>query len=478
MNQHNLVGQKILLAFKGQTATPAIVAAIQKYRPAGVTLFRSLNIDDPVQLWSLTNSLQQVARDFDLPRLLIAADQEGGQLMAIGNGVTALPGNMALGATGSLELARKAGEVLGRELAALGVNVNYAPCCDVNNNPHNPVIGTRSFGENPNLVADLAAAMIGGIQSMGVAAVAKHFPGHGDTAADSHHGLPSLPHDLDRLQRTEFPPFQAAIDAGVKMVMSAHIALPAIDGLDAPPATLSPAILNGILRQKLGFDGVIVSDAMDMHAIPQGRELGEAAVRASAAGIDLLLLTSDSGDHSQVHASLLQALGSGSLEQGSVEKSVGRVLALKSWLAAAPPAPGLEVVGGTAHRQVASEIAERSITLVRDRASILPLSLHPDQRLGVVIPRPVDLTPADTSSYIKPGLAEAVRQYHPNTGEITVSYQPDDHAISDVLRQISNYDLVIFGTLNAFESPRAGGTCPAGTSQWGSNGRCRPSSPL
>ncbi|HEX7432067.1 MAG TPA: glycoside hydrolase family 3 N-terminal domain-containing protein, partial [Anaerolineaceae bacterium] len=222
MNRQNLIGQKILLAFKGKKPTPGITAALQKYRPAGLTLFRSLNINNPAQVRALTGALQQLAQDFDLPPLLIATDQEGGQLMAIGKGTTPLPGNMALGATGSTELARRAGEVLGSELAAMGINVNYAPSCDVNINPHNPVIGTRSFGEKPDQVASLAAAIINGMQSQGVAAVAKHFPGHGDTAADSHHGLLSVPHDLDRLQQVEFPPFRAAVEAGVKLVMSAH----------------------------------------------------------------------------------------------------------------------------------------------------------------------------------------------------------------------------------------------------------------
>ncbi len=226
--------------------------------------------------------------------------------MAVGEGTTQLPGNMALGATGSAELARKAGEVLGQELAAMGINVNYAPSCDVNINPQNPVIGIRSFGENPEDVARLAGAMIEGIQSQGVAATAKHFPGHGDTAGDSHHGLPSVPHNIERLEQVEFPPFRAAIDADVKLMMTAHLALPALDGPDAPPATLSRRILHGLLREELGFEGVIVTDAMDMGAIRQGKALGEDAVRAVAAGADLLLLTSNPDDQRCVYESLLK----------------------------------------------------------------------------------------------------------------------------------------------------------------------------
>jgi beta-N-acetylhexosaminidase len=335
----------------------------------------------------------------------------------------------------------------------MGINVNYAPSCDVNINPHNPVIGTRSFGEKPDEVARMAAAIINGMQSQGIAAVAKHFPGHGDTAADSHHGLPSIPHDLDRLQQVEFPPFRAAVEAGVKLVMSAHLALPAIDGLDAPPATLSHSILKGILRQQLGFEGVIVSDAMDMQAIRQGEALGLDAVRAAAAGVDLLLLTSNPADHQRVYTSLERAVEEGVLDQECISKSVERILALKRWLAGGPPAPALEVVGCADHQAVATEIAERSITLVRDLDNILPLNLKAEQRLAVIIPKPVDLTPADTSSYITPGLAAAIREYHPNVVEYIIPYAPGEADISAVIQQLSSLDFVIYGTLNALESP-------------------------
>ena len=209
------IGQKLLLAFAGKDRpSKEIVQALDELHGGGITLFRSLNIDHPAQVRELTDQLQRLARALGLPPLLIATDQEGGQLMAIGNGATQLPGNMALGATGSTELARRAGQVLGRELAAMGVNVNYAPCVDVNLNPANPVVGLRSFGENPAEVARLGSAMVEGIQSQGVVATAKHFPGHGDTAVDSHHGLPVVPHSLERLNRVELPPFQACLADG------------------------------------------------------------------------------------------------------------------------------------------------------------------------------------------------------------------------------------------------------------------------
>jgi beta-N-acetylhexosaminidase len=228
----------------------------------------------------LTQALQQAARNEGLPPLLIAADQEGGQLMAVGEGTTPLPGNLALGATGSPQLAHQAGEVLGRELSAMGINLNYAPCCDVNVDPQNPVVGTRSFGENPEEVAHLSAAMVKGIQSSR-RRHAKHFPGHGDTVSDSHHGIPVVPHALERLNALNF--LLSSFQAGARAVMTAHLALPAIDGRADLPATLSPAILKGLLRQELGFTGVIITDSMDMQAIRQGEALGREAVAAVSA---------------------------------------------------------------------------------------------------------------------------------------------------------------------------------------------------
>jgi len=452
VNSEESIGQKILLAFEGKEPSPEIIAALKNYKPGGLTLFRSLNIENPAQVRQLTESLQRFARSLNLPPLLIATDQEGGQLMAIGEGTTPLPGNMALGAAGSAELAWKAGAVLGQELAAMGINVDYAPSCDVNINPRNPVIGTRSFGENPDAVARLAVAMIEGIQSQGVAATAKHFPGHGDTASDPHYGLPSILHSLERLGQVELPPFRSAISAGAKLVMSAHLALPALDGPDAPPATLSRRILYGLLREELGFDGVIVTDAMDMHAIRQGDALGDDAVRAAAAGADLLLLTSNPDDQRRVYESLLQALQSGQLDREATSTSVERILSLKHWLAGQPQ-PDLSVVGCAEHQAVAAEIAERSITLVRDGAGVLPLRLKPEGRIAAVVPRPIDLTPADTSSYVMPGLAAALWRYHPNVDEYIIPYAPEEEEIDGLLERLHGHDILILGTINAYASP-------------------------
>jgi len=447
------VGQKLLLSFVGKEPSAEILATLERWHVGGVTLFRASNVADPAQVCSLTDALQRAAAAAGQPPLLIAADQEGGQLVAIGAGTTPFPGNMALGATGSEELARRTGRALGRELAAMGVNVDYAPVCDVNSNPRNPVVGIRSFGEDPALVARLGAAMVEGMQSEGVAATAKHFPGHGDTGGDSHHGLPVTEHGRERLEQVELPPFVAAIEAGVRMIMTAHVAYPNLNGGMALPTTLSPAALRVLLRDEMGFEGLVVSDALNMAAIEQeGVGLIVDAIAAAAAGVDLLLLADDVEVQRNIYAALLQAARRALLPPEKVRRSAERVLALKRWLSE-QPRPSLDVVGCAEHRELAAEVAARSVTLVRDEAGLLPLRLSPDARVAVVLPEPVDLTPADTSSYVTCTLAPALRRFHPSVTEFLVSHDPPDDDIAAVRRQAADYDLVVVGTISALTQP-------------------------
>jgi beta-N-acetylhexosaminidase len=439
------VGYRLLASFAGYEPPPDFLELLSRVPLAGVTLFRALNARDPEQVRALTGALQEAATQSGQPPLLVCADQEGGQLIAI-PGTTPFPGNMALGATRSPELARKVGRATGRELAAMGVNVNYAPSCDVNSNPRNPVIGVRSFGEGSSLVASLAAAMVEGIQSAGVAATAKHFPGHGDTASDSHYGTPVLDRAIEGLECVELPPFAAAVEAGVRLVMTAHIAVPAIGNPDLP-STLSPGVLRGLLREKLGFRGVIVSDAMDMGAITQGQGLVIDAIAAAAAGVDLLLLIGDVPLLESVHAGLAQAARRGLLPD-DMTLSARRVLDLKQWLGQQEQ-PGLEVVVCEEHRALAYEVATRALTLVRDRERLLPLRLDQAERIAAVVPRTADLTPADTSSYETVSLAAALRRYHPAVDEHTMSLDPAPEEVASLRARLAGYAAVIVCTINA-----------------------------
>jgi len=453
MDLEQWVTQKLMVSFIGTAPSPAILRAVRDRRVAGITLFREANVRDPGQVRELTQRLQEAARRAGSPPLLIAADQEGGQLMAIDAGVTPLPGNMALGAAGSAELARQAGEVVGRELAAIGINVNYAPVCDVNTNPHNPVIGIRSFGEDPHRVAELAAAFIQGVQSTGVIATAKHFPGHGDTHEDSHFVLPVLEHGWDRLERVEFVPFRAAIAAGVRMIMTAHLALPAVTGRKDLPATLSPEVLRGVLRDRLGFDGVIITDALTMKAIRSRHtmaNLGLDAVAAVRAGADLLLFGPEPFDWEEVLQALLHAAQRGLVDAEDLRRSAQRVLRLREGLSELH-APDPSVVGCEAHRAVAQEIARRAVTLVRNRRRHLPLHPSPEKPVAVVVPRPVDLTPADTSSFVRIELADALRRRHCPVDEFLISINPDPAEIGALREALHPYFTVIVGTINAFQ---------------------------
>jgi beta-N-acetylhexosaminidase len=448
MSLADAVGQRLLLSFRG-TQPPADILARVRHGPlAGVTLFRSLNVVDPEQVRALTTQLQSESGE----SLLIATDQEGGQLMSLA-GSTQFPGNMALGATRSADLARDVGFAIGRELAAVGVNVDYAPVCDVNSNPLNPVVGVRSFGEDPTLVGTLAAAVVAGLQSAGVAATAKHFPGHGDTSSDSHFATPVLHHALDRLTRTELPPFVAAIQAGVRLIMIGHVSLPQITGQDDLPATLSRSIVHELLRKQLGFEGVVVSDSIDMAALEQGPGAVIDAIAAAAADVDLLLMGPHTANATAIEAGLLQATRRGLLAAADMYASAQRVLGLKQWVRSQGASPPLAVVGRSEHAALAATVAARSITLVRDDQRLLPLRLGPDRRIAVILPRLANLTPADTSSYLEHSLAEQVRRYHSATIAFETSADPSRSETSDLLAQLSPTDVVLIGTVNVHAQP-------------------------
>jgi beta-N-acetylhexosaminidase len=447
----NAIGQKLMLGFHGMQPPSEVLEILKSHHVGGATLFRSMNLEHPAQIRELTDTLQRAARESNQPPLLLGVDQEGGTLMAV-PGTSRFPGNLALGAARSTELAYRTGLAIGRELAALGINVNYAPVCDVNNNPHNPVVGPRSFGSDPQVVAQLAAAVIDGLQAAGVAATAKHFPGHGDVSSDPHYSMAAIvPHDEDRLRSIEFVPFKAAIRSGVKLIMTAHIALPEFDRGYDRPATLSPRILTELLRDEWKYPGVIISDALDMHAILQGTLNPLEAVCGAAAGLDLLLMTAFV-DQAAIYEGLCHAARRGLLTHDALLASVQRILALKEWVSQQTQ-PSLDVVGCAEHAALVTEIAERSITLVRDEAQLLPLHLKSDDRIAVIVPQPQDLTPADTSSYDKPALAEAMRAQHGHVDEVVIPIDPGEAEVAALVDRVAGAALVIVGTINANQHP-------------------------
>lgn len=305
-------------------------AFLGERRPGGVCLF-GRNVVDAVQLAEFVTELRSLAG----PGLLVAVDQEGGGVVRIPD-VAYPPSAMALGAADDLELTQSVAAATGRGLRDLGINVDFAPVADVNSNPLNPVIADRSFGADPQHVARHVVAFIRGLQSQGVAATAKHFPGHGDVKVDSHLELPHLQRSEEMLERLELPPFRAAIAAEVAAVMSAHVVLGKLDA--GAPATLSRAVLTGLLRDRLGFEGVVFTDSLDMKAIAGRWGAAEAAVTALAAGADMPVNVAAVPDHEVVLAALDQALGEGRLDPDALQASLRRVKLLAHDYPAAPAA--------------------------------------------------------------------------------------------------------------------------------------------
>jgi beta-N-acetylhexosaminidase len=351
-----------VIAFGGTEPAPQVLL-----NPA----YGSVVLGNPLALASTLNRLQAVT---PVP-LLASADFEFGAGMRIA-GATRLPRAMALGAAGDEHLAFEAGRVTAIEGRAMGVHVNFAPVADVNNNAHNPVINTRSFGENPVRVSAMVGAYVRGLQQGGMLATVKHFPGHGDTETDSHLGLPLISHPRDRLNALELPPFRAGIAAGAAAVMVAHIELPALDSEKAP-ATFSRAVVTDLLRRDLSFDGLIVTDAMKMDAITRMVSPGEAAVRAVRAGADLVL---DSPDPVAAFTALRAAVDAGQIAKEQIDRSVTRLLRAKARLglhrtrAVVTDSVPLSV-GSRQHAAIARTISERSLTLVKDEGNRVPLRL-------------------------------------------------------------------------------------------------------
>jgi beta-N-acetylhexosaminidase len=339
---------------------------VTKQKVGGMVVFAG----EVYETAELNNYLQSLA---DVP-LLIAADFENGAAMRI-NGATLFPPFMALGAAGSEDLAYQEGRITAIEGRAMGIHINYAPVVDVNINPDNPVISTRSAGEDPERVSRLAAAFVRGCQENGMPATAKHFPGHGDTAVDSHSTMPTVNGDRARLDRVELYPFARAIEAGVEVIMTAHLHVPALDPTPGLPATLSPPILTDLLRKQLGFKGLIVTDAMDMGGITNTYGAGEAAVKAVQAGVDMVLLPMD--PPGAIDA-LVHSVSTGTIPESRIDDSVRRILGLKARL-------GLHrnryVDAGRLPFQVASRANlaqatlsyEKTVTLVKNEGDILPL---------------------------------------------------------------------------------------------------------
>jgi len=445
------VGQLIMpwvlgdFAPEGSPSHDRILEYIEDQGIGGVIM----SVGSPTEVAAKLNDFQAHS---NIP-LIVAADLETGAgfrmrgavqmpgTIELG-GATDFPSLMAVGATADPQLAYEMGRITAREARAVGIHIPFAPVLDVNNNPDNPIINVRSFGENPEEVAGLGAAFVRGVQENGAIATGKHFPGHGDTEIDSHLGLPAIPHSRARMDSVELFPFRHAIEAGMGAVMTAHISVPSLDGGVGDPSTLSSAVLTDLLRGEMEFDGLLFTDAMDMSAISRGYGAEEASVRAIEAGADVILMPPSV---ERAVEGIAAAVESGRIDASRIDASVRRILETKKQM-------GLDrdravqidqigqVVGIPAHTQVAAEIAERSITLLHNGGNLLPL-------LGTRSARVMSVSFRRTSDVLAGRYFNArLRQTYPRLTTAGLDVDSGPALYESLLRQARQQALVILST--------------------------------
>ncbi len=348
------LGQLVMAGFEGTRLSKAVTRLVADARVGGVILFRR-NVVDPAQVLSLTRGLQRKA-----PRapLFIAVDQEGGRVSRLPPPFTQFPAAALLGRRKTVSLTYAVGEAMGRELAAVGINMNMAPVLDVNTNPDNPIIGDRAFGDRPMTVEEHGLALMVGLQDRRVIACAKHFPGHGATAADSHLELPEVRTSVRELERIHLRPFEHAVANRLTALMTAHVRYPALD--PRAPATLSKKILTTLLRGAMGFDGLVITDGLEMNAIADRHDAASAALKAFRAGADVLLFCENPDGPFDAIDALSAAVKRGRVSESRVDQSLNRVLRLKERFVLGGRPPGKsavpEVVGCEAHRRLVQQI--------------------------------------------------------------------------------------------------------------------------
>ena len=354
MDLKERVGQLLMVGIDGLTPSKETLTLIKKYKVGGIILFKR-NINSLPQLVKLTHELQKEASGTPL---FIGIDQEGGRVSRLSEEFTIFPPMAVVGNHDSAPLAYSVGEVTARELRSVGINLNFAPVLDIDSNKKNPIIGDRAFGESPGLVSKLGLAVIMGHQDNGVIACGKHFPGHGDTSTDSHRILPIVDHSLERLLEFELRPFQHAVANRLEALMTAHVRFSQIDS--EKPASLSKKIVTSILREGMNYEGLVVSDDLEMKAVLDHYTVKEAAVKAILAGSDIVLVCHQFELQAQAYEGLLNACGKGTISEKRLEQSLNRILKIKEKYLLPLDLPTLkkakEVVGQESHKEILSKV--------------------------------------------------------------------------------------------------------------------------
>lgn len=440
------VAQLFMVSLWGEALTDEGREFLTTYNPGGVILF-GYNVSSPAQITRLTNSIQQASGEHanGIPAW-IAIDQEGGVVSRLPEGFTTFPVSMAVAATGDPAYARAMGAAMAEEMRAVGITMDLAPVADVETNPNNPVIARRAFSADPRISATMVAATIEGLQGGGVMATAKHFPGHGDTGNDSHVELPIVPLDRERLESVELVPFRDAITADVGAIMVAHIWYPALDPTPDMPASLSYPVITGLLREELGFNGLIMTDALDMNAIDQQYSLARAAVLAVQAGADLITPGPHAGLHAQRAAieAVISAVEDGTIPLSQIEDSVRRILRLKAhygvldWLPLDPETVE-QRINREAHEQLVQEILAAAVTLAYDSGSFVPLDSA--QRISLIYP----------ATY--PSIGRICEAYDPDLRLLGVSEWPVDEEFTWATSAAQWADVTVVFTYDAYHNP-------------------------
>lgn len=443
-------GRLMIAGFKGITPSEEIKHLIHTYQIGGVILF-GRNIGTPEEILALTRALQAEAKSagYEVP-LLISIDQENGVVRRLGDGTTIIPGAMLLGATHDPAHARTAGELTGKELKALGINWNLAPVVDINNNPKNPVIGVRSFGEDPEQVSEFAKQSMLGMQESKVMTTLKHFPGHGDTNVDSHLDLPVISHDLERLHSVELVPFKNCIAYGADAIMSAHVYFPALETEANLPATLSRSVITGLLREELGFDGVITTDCLEMDAIAKGIGTVSGSVKAVQAGVDLVMVSHRHQWQEEAIVKIAEAMETGAIDETQVDHSIERINRMignyVTWdeIEAASSVP--DFVGSLQHHSEMKQIYKQGITLAGGTGG---RPIAPDDRVLLVYPHNEYAMVVEDKRYSTLEMAEQLQKVHGQVEVIEIDPANYEEQQEETIARAKNCDRLVILTLNA-----------------------------
>lgn len=454
MTLEEKVGQLFMVGFSGQTISKDLESFLIDRYGGGLIIYGH-NYEDLEGLLTLNQDLHRLNAAYNQIPIFLATDQEGGLVHRLPSEGVAFPGNMALGATQNIWHSYQAAMIQGAELRALGFNMTMAPVMDVNNNPENPVIGTRSYGEDPLLVSEMGVAAMMGYSATGVIPTVKHFPGHGDTAVDSHTALPTVNHDRDRLEAIELEPFALANEYGMPSLMTGHISFPALDET-GNPATLSEPILTDLLRKDWGYDGLIITDDMDMKAIADNYGREEAAIMALEAGADILLYSSGPAGQESIYNAVIEAVNEGRLTEKQIDDKVRRILTTKAnYQLYETPFFALEDVrdfmGASENRFAAQAIANDSITLVKNEGNILPLKHSQTEKILVIWPEEFRVSESVLApERLQPGAARSalglsLTMRYLNVEEMTLPRTLSETDQEQILATASEYDYIIMG---------------------------------